>query len=89
MNARRFELKKEDRIFILDQLNKFENINAQAQMLLSMVLAEYIETLPDKSITHELHFEGIMTILQAQSYIIRGFSRYVETNDIYKWRTLD
>ncbi|PAF46553.1 hypothetical protein BKH46_07365 [Helicobacter sp. 12S02634-8] len=83
------ELTKEDRALILDELNKFEYINAQAQMLLSIVLADYIENLPNDCMTYELPLEGIMTILKAQSHSIYGFSRFIETNDIFKWKTID
>lgn len=75
--------------FLIDMLTKYQNKNEEIVFLLTLVINEYEQNMPDDSFSYVPHFEGIVTLLDSQRFIMRNFQRYIETGDMKELQDLE
>ncbi|WP_295700759.1 hypothetical protein [Helicobacter japonicus] len=77
-----------DSRFLIDELTNFQQRNEEIHFLLSLVINEYEENMPEDSFSYVPHLEGIATLLDAQRFIMRSFQKYIESGDIKDMQSL-
>ena len=75
--------------FLIDTLTKYQNKNEEIVFSLTLIISEYEENMPNGSFSYVPHFEGIVSLLDAQRFIMRSFQRYLESGDINELQDLE
>ncbi|WP_180674030.1 hypothetical protein [Helicobacter sp. 13S00482-2] len=60
-------------------------MNFQIQLLLGLIIEDHDANLEIGESCYKNHLKGIVTLLQAQNFVINGFIRFVETGDPHQW----
>lgn len=71
-----------DSRFLIDELTNFQQRNEEIHFLLSLIMTEYEENMPEDSFSYIPHLEGIVSLLEAQKFVMYSFQKYIESGDI-------
>lgn len=75
--------------FLIDMLTKYQNKNEEIVFLLTLIISEYEQNMPDDCMSYVPHLEGIVTLLDSQRFIMRNFQRYIESGDMSELQDLE
>ena len=78
-----------DSKMLIRELGNYQERNEQICFLLTLIKNEYEQNMPDDCMSYVPHLEGIVSLLDAQRFIMRNFQRYIESGDMKELQDLE